>query len=168
MMIDNLLWFISGSLCGVIAGMAINVRRVLMPDGKVRLRFSTPPFTRVQKLMYFWVGLVAVIGVIMTARVNSSNSELTRQQQEQVDRQQACNNDLIEAINTRAKITQEDSQNLQRLLSAVGGLVLGPAPADDAERRLQLQRDFAEYLRVRDANEAQRTANPLPSPDCGK
>lgn len=168
MMIDNVLWFIAGSLFGVIAGMAVNVRRVLMPDGKVRFRFSTLPFTRAQKLMYFSVGLVAVLGVVMTARVNSENSALTRQQQEQVDRQQACNNVLIEAISTRGRLAQEDSQNLQRLLTTVGNLVLNTAPPSDAERRTQLRVAFTDYLRVKDATEAERRANPLPAPDCGK
>lgn len=168
MMLDNVLWFIAGSLFGVIAGMAVNVRRVLMPDGKARLRFSTLPFTRAQQLMYIAVGLVAVLGVIMTARVNSENSEITQRQQEQVNRQQACNNTLIEAINARALLAQEDSQNLQRLLSAVGNLILDDAPPSGADRRVQLQMAFSEYLRVLDDNVKRRATHPLPSPDCGR
>lgn len=167
-MIDNLLWFLAGSLFGVIAGMAVTVRRIILPDGRVRLRFSTLPFSRAQRVMYFAVGLVAVTGVVMTARTNSANSDLTQAQQEQVDRQQACNNALIEAITARSTLTQEDSANLQRLLSTVGGIVLEPLPPTDSERRQILQVAFAEYLRVRDATQVERLAHPLPSPDCGR
>lgn len=168
MMIDNALWFLAGSLFGVIAGMAVNVRRIVMPDGKVRLRFSTLPFSRAQRVMYFAVGLVAVVGVVMTARTNSANSDLTQRQQEQVDRQQECNNVLVEAINARARLAQEDSQNLQRLLSTVGNLVLEPSPPTDVDRRQQLQVAFADYLRTLNATQAERSAHPLPSPDCGR
>lgn len=168
MMIDNALWFLAGSLFGVIGGMAVNVRRIVQPNGKTRLRFSTLPFTKAQRVMYFAVGLVAVVGVVMTARTNTANSDLTESQQHQVDRQQACNNQLIEAINARAKLAQEDSQNLQRLLTVVGGLVLESAPPTEGERRQYLQVAFADYLKVRDATEAERRAHPLPSPDCGR
>lgn len=168
MMIDNVLWFLAGSLFGVIAGMAVNVRRVVDRDGRARLRFSTLPFTRTQKLMYFAVGLVAVLGVIMTARVNSQNSNLTHLQQEQVDRQQECNNTLIAVINARTQLAQEDSQNLQRLLTSIGTLVSASSPPPDADRRAQLQTAFADYLRTRDATEAQRRLHPLPAPDCGR
>lgn len=168
MMMDNVLWFLAGSLFGIIAGMAVNVRRVVDEHGKASLRFSSMPFSRTQRLLYFAVGLVAVLGVVMTARVNSQNSNLTKMQQEQVDRQQACNNTLIGAINTRARLATEDSNNLQRLLSSVGNLVMSSTPATDVERRQQLQTAFTEYLRVRDATDAERAAHPLPSPDCGK
>ncbi len=166
-MIEHLLWTVAGAFPGFFAGICTNVKRVEQPDGKVRIVLTAMPYTRAQRAVYIAIGAVAAVGAVMTAKINGDNARLASDEQQQAQRQQVCNNQLIAAINARAGIAQQDTENLQRLLSGLGTLVLNPAPPTEVTRA-QARAVFADYLRIEAGNELQRKSHPLPSPECGK
>lgn len=172
-MIDQ---WLSGAMvfAGFLAGMAINTRTFVFPGGKRIVYLSMMPWTRAQRVLYLSVGSVSVLGAIVTARTASEHvaeakrlDAVTTLQHQQIDRQQACNNQMTAAINARATITAQDATNLQNLLLGVGTLVQS-TPSQTADARKRFQTLFAVYMQVQAANNKQRAANPLPSPSCGK
>lgn len=157
-MLDSLLWFLAGGLTSTVIHLGLSVRRIITPDGKVRITVAVLPFNAVQRVLFVSVGLVSVIGTIAMARVATDENALAA-------RQTACNAQLIAAINARADVTDQDSTNLNNLLTGIGQII-GNSPS--AAARAQAQKLFLTYLRARDANNKQRQAHPLPPVNCGK
>lgn len=175
MTIDQWLWSGAMILAGLLGGMAINTRRIIGPSGKTWVYLSVMPWTRAQRALYLAVGTVSVLGAVMTARTSAQHAAQAKQlaavttaQHEQIDRQQACNTQLIAAINARAAVTSQDATNLSQLLSGVGALVLNSrTTATDVDRQ-KFKALFANYLAVVKTNDQERQSHSLPSPDCGK
>lgn len=108
-----------------------------------------------------FVGLAVLSGVLFYGNV--------REQADRADCQAKYNVAFAESLSLRSKFSGDRQNAVDEVIAGVGRLIANPpkTPAEQKKAGEEYVRLFTNFDKVSRANEAARTANPLPTlPDC--